>query len=157
MTDPMAFHQYGRTFSKVEELVLRTKFRTEMTQGYWLYGDTGVGKSHAAFAGFNPSTHYVWSYSKFQNGYTGQETVIMNEFRGQIEYDRLLDLIDKWPLCVDIKCMSPVPFLAKKVIITSSLRPDEVYHRRNEKDSLEQLLRRVKVIEVVKGQEVILV
>ena len=61
MTNPEAYHQYGpRTLTKVEDIALRSKFRTEMTTCEWLSGPTGVGKSHRAFQGFTPDTHYVW-------------------------------------------------------------------------------------------------
>ena len=56
---PNLYHQYGRTLSKLEDIALRKKYRKWMTQGIWYYGPTGVGKSHKAFEGFSPDTHYV--------------------------------------------------------------------------------------------------
>ena len=38
---------------------------------------------------------------------------------------------------------------AKHIIITSSLPPEKVYWRRDNEDYLEQLFRRIKIIEVV--------
>lgn len=149
---PILFHQYGRTLERIEEIVNRKKFRDWMTEGEWLYGDTGVGKSKRAFKNYNPDTHYVLNINDggFWNGYTGQEVVIIQEFRGQICYGELLDLIDRYPKTVKVKGKAPVPFLAKKVIITSPVHPIEVYHNLAEKDSLEQLKRRVNIIELVK-------
>lgn len=145
LQDPMLYHQYGRTLSRVEDLVRRKKFRTEMTQGVWLYGPTGVGKSHRAFTGFNPDTHYVWKYDNgWQDGYVGQEIVIINEFRGQIPLHELLQLVDKWPFEVRRRNREPFPFLAKKVIVTSSLPPDQVYQNLGN-DRIDQLLRRFDV------------
>ena len=54
----------------------------------------------------------------WQDGYTGQETVIINDFRGGIKYAVLLQLIDKWPAFVSRRGREPAPFLAKHVIIT---------------------------------------
>jgi len=85
LEDPLMFHQYGRTLSRIEDILLRKKFRTEMTKGIWYWGATGVGKSHKAFEGFDPETHYLYQYQEFQDGYTGQETIIMNEFRGKFD------------------------------------------------------------------------
>jgi len=83
MEYPSLYHQYGRTFNKIEEICLRKKFRTEMTEGLWLWGDTGVGKSHKAFTGYTPETHYLYpNDGGWWDGYMGQETVIINEFRG---------------------------------------------------------------------------
>ena len=57
--DPVFYHMYGRTLAKAEDVHQRKRFRTDMTQGIWYWGTTGVGKSHAAFDGFHPDTHYV--------------------------------------------------------------------------------------------------
>ena len=56
--NPELFHTYGRTLNKLEDLRLRKIFRTEMTEGVWLWGGTGTGKSHRAFEGYTPETHY---------------------------------------------------------------------------------------------------
>lgn len=144
--DPIKFHQYGRTLSKIEDLALRKQFRSWMTTCEWIYGPTGTGKSARAFEGYNPDTHYLWKDDKgWQDGYVGQPIVIMNDFRGEIPYNSLLQLIDRYPHFVSRRGREPAPFLAKHVIITSSLSPDQVYHRRLEQDSIEQLLRRIKV------------
>lgn len=147
---PMFYHQYGRTLEKLQELRnLRVK-RTWMTKGVWIYGPTGTGKTHAAmhdYGEFNENTHYLWANDNgWQDGYQGQEVVIINDFRGDIPYNQLLQMVDKWPYSVRRRGKAPQPFLAKTVVITSSLRPNEVYNRRNAKDSIEQLLRRFEVI-----------
>lgn len=155
---PGLFHQYGRTFEKIEDIRMRKLFRTEMTQGIWFWGVTYAGKSHQAFKNFNPDTHYVLNLNDkgWWDGYRQQETVIINEFRGQIPYSELLDLVDKWPKSVPRRGREPLPFTSKKVIITSAVPPEDVYYNLSIRDSLNQLLRRFKIIEVRSGQEVIL-
>lgn len=142
---PMLYHQYGRTLTKIENIYLRKQYRKWMTTCDWFYGETGVGKSHNAFIDYNPETHYIFNLNDngFWDGYVGQEIVIINEFRGQIPYSELLDLIDKYPKFVKLKGLPQVPFLAKHIIITSSLPPNEIYHNLAEKDSLDQLKRRI--------------
>jgi len=156
--NPILYHQYGRTLEKIEDQRMRKLFRTEMTLGFWLWGDTGSGKSHTAYKNFHPDTHYVLNINDkgWWEGYKQQETVIINEFRGQIAYSELLDLVDKWPKSVPRRGKEPLPFTSKRVIITTSLPPDEVYHNLSIKDSLKQLYRRFKIIRVRSGQEVIL-
>lgn len=152
--NPMLYHQYGRTLNEVEDLYLRKQFRTEMTQGVWLFGPTGVGKSHLAFMDFDPETTYEWKKNDkgWQDGYNGQETVIINEFRGgDMTYDQLLELVDKWPCTVSRRGREPVPFLAKTVIITSSLAPEDIFKNRNKKDSIAQLHERF-VVKRLEGQ-----
>lgn len=149
LENPVMYHQYGRTLHKAEDLAMRKRFRTEMTTCDWLWGPTGVGKSHAAYDGFTPDTHYNWKLNDngWQDGYTQQPIVIVNEFRGQIKYGELLDMIDKWPsFTAPRRSREPMPFTSKHVIITSSMPPWEVYKNRNDIDRLDQLLRRIKVI-----------
>lgn len=148
MTKPDIYHQYARTLHKIEDIVLRKKFRTEMTKGFWFYGPTFTGKSHKAFSGYNPETHYLWKLNDngWQDGYTGQGVVIINDFRGEIRYNDMLNMIDKWPYTVRRRGREPAPFLAHTVIISSSRSPSAVFHNRDDEDSIEQLLRRIEVI-----------
>lgn len=159
--NPWMYHQYGRTLSKIEDIVLRKKYRTWMTEGLWLWGATGVGKSHEAFKDFDPDTHYVIPISEWRrgggwcDGYTGQETVILNDFRGEICYNELLTMVDKYPYQVRRRGREPAPFLAKKVIITSSLNPEDVYCRQlHKRDKLSQLLRRFEVRQVFRPMDI---
>lgn len=147
VNEPEFYHQYGRTLNKLEDIALRRKFRTEMTEGIWLYGSTGVGKSHEAFKNYNPDTHYLFPNDNgWWDGYKGQETVIINDFRGNIQYSELLELVDKWPKTVRRRNREPAPFISKKIIITSSLKPNEVYHNLAINDNLDQIYRRFEII-----------
>lgn len=149
LENPVMYHQYGRTLNKIEDLRMRKEFRTEMTEGIWYFGETGVGKSHKAFADFSPERCYVVPNDNgWWDGYVQQEVVILNDFRGEIKYNELLNMIDKWPFAVKRRNREPIPFVSKLVIITSSLPPWEVYNRRVMEDSIHQLLRRIKVFEV---------
>ena len=149
LENPMLYHQYSRTLSKIEDIAMRRKYRTEMTEGIWYYGKTGTGKSTKALEGYTPDTHYIWKDDKgWQDGYTQQEIVVINEFRGEIKYKDLLELVDWVPLTVSRRNREPMPFISKKVIVTSSLHPSEIYKNLHEKDSLEQLIRRFKIIEL---------
>lgn len=149
---PILYHQYGRTLDKIEDLRLRQKFRTEMTECIWYYGPTGVGKSHKAFENYSPNTHYVWPKDGHGTGwwdkYIQQDIVIFNDFRGEIPYNDLLQLIDKWPYDVRRRGREPMPFTSKRIIITSSLPPEKIYHYRDDEDKIEQLLRRVKIVKL---------
>jgi len=150
MNNPALYHQYGRTLSKIEDICLRKKFRDFTTKGLWLFGATGSGKSERAFKDFNPATHYVVPNDNgWWDGYTGQETVIFDEFRGDtLKYAELLKFIDKYPMTVKRRCREPVPFLAKLVIITSALHPSKVYCNLDRDDRLDQLYRRIDIVKM---------
>lgn len=143
--------RHHKFLMKYRDLKRRKLCRKWMTQGFWIWGDTGVGKSHEVFKDFDPETTYVLEVEDggWWDGYQGEEKVIINEFRGQIPYAQLLDLVDKWPKKVKRRCMEPTPFLAKEVWITSSMPPHKIYHRQNEKDdSIRQLERRFIIREL---------
>lgn len=144
---PIIFHQYGRTLNKIEDLAMRNKFRSSMTKGIWIWGETGVGKSHMAFKDYTPQTHYVLPNDNgWWDAYTQQPTVIINDFRGEIPYNQLLQLVDKYPYSVKRRNREPMPFVSDTVIITSSLPPEKVYNKRESEDKIAQLLRRFDII-----------
>ena len=151
VNDPMTYHQYGRTINKLQDLALRKKWRTEMTKGIWIYGKTGRGKSHYALHDYHPDTHYIVPNDKgWWDGYTGQATVVYNDFRKEtgVAYSELLEIIDRWAKHMSRRGREPVPLLAEQIIITSSLSPEEVYSNLAINDSLSQLLRRIKIVEL---------
>jgi len=149
MENPAMFHQYGRTLSRIEDIVMRRKFRTEMTTCIWYFGVTGSGKSHIAFQDFNPDTVYAKPHDgNWWDAYKQQETVVINEFRGDIPYGFLLELCDKYPAFVARRNREPLPFMSKRIVITSVLHPREIYHNLSENDTLAQLLRRISIVEL---------
>lgn len=146
--NPIFFHQYGRTLDRIESIALRKQWRKEMTQGIWITGPSGAGKSTTAFKGYNPDTHYVKDLNtKWWDGYKGQEIVILNEFRGQVAFWDLMDLVDMHPKMICWRNRESVPFLAKKVIITSIKDPYQCYlNIESEDEPWTQFERRFKII-----------
>lgn len=151
---PMSYHQYGRTMNKIEDIVLRKKFRTEMTKGTWYWGKTGTGKSHKAFENYSPETHYVWRLDDkgWQDDYCGQETVIINDLRYEVQFNQILQLVDKFPHHVIRRGRAPMPFTSKHVIITSPLHPRLLFTLCSE-DNINQLYRRFEIIELTERND----
>lgn len=150
--EPISYHQYGRTLNKIEDVIMRRKWRTTMTKGIWLWGRTGSWKSGTAFTDYDPKTHFlVPTDNGWWDGYQQQDIVIFNDLRGDVPYNFLLQLVDRWPMHVRRRNREPMPFISKTVIITSSLPPEQIYNNRNEQDSIEQLLRRFTVTEMVRN------
>jgi len=90
------------------------------------WGATGTGKSRRAWdeAGFG--AYPKDPRSKFWDGYTGQQHVVFDEFRGDIDIAHLLRWFDRYPVIVEVKGSSVV-FRATTIWITSNLSPSQWY------------------------------
>lgn len=146
--NPMAYHQYGRTMLRAKALRDNRVKRDFMTQGIWYWGPTGCGKTRKAHDEYGESLYVVPRDGGWWDMYEGQEAVLFDDFRGHVEYDELLRLVDRYEYTVKRRYVGPRQFISKVVLVTSALPPEEVYHRRNERDSIEQLLRRFTVIQM---------
>ncbi len=114
-----------RAFSRYR--ILSTVGRTWQTELLVYWGPPGSGKSaHALELGgesqywLTPPKHAggdVW-----WDGYDGHHTVIIDEFYGWLPRSTLQRLVDRYPFMVETKG-GAVPFVAKRIIITSNKPP----------------------------------
>lgn len=147
MDYPQFYQQYNKTFCAANQIYLKTLKRTEMTQLIWVVGGTGTGKSHFAFSHSRP--YYNWPYDgEWCDEYEGEEVMVINEYRGSIKYDLLLQMSDKWSCSMRRRNIPPYPFLSKYIVVTSVLTPEECYPNRQSNDCIDQLIRRCKVIDL---------
>lgn len=126
-----AFVRYHRGFQLYRQL--RATVRSEHTYTSVFWGESGSGKSYRASfeagAGAyylpppNQSTGAVW-----WDGYEGQEDVVIDEFYGWIAHNFMLRLCDRQPIMVQSKGGN-VPFVAKRLFITSNKAPSEWWPR----------------------------
>lgn len=148
--NPHMFNLYRRTMSYVLDRPIREKrklYRNWPCQGEWWFGPSGVNKSRDANALLFKDPANVYKHEltdQWWDGYSGQETVIFDEFRGQLPYHRLLSLCDCYPVKVKQRNNAPFPFLAKKLIITCSKHPKDLFG--NVDEGWDQFIRRFKVI-----------
>lgn len=89
-----------------------------------IWGPTGTGKSRYCIDNF-PNAYWK-QRSNWWDGYSGQKTIILDEFYGWIPYDLLLRLCDRYPLLVETKG-GQLHCLANTIIITSNTLPHEWY------------------------------
>ena len=139
-----------RAYDRRRDLSLLKLKRTVMPEVFWIWGETGSGKSHLVFQDLDMSDVHVQEVADngWWDSYRGQGTLILNEFRGEIAYPEMLSLLDKWPKKVKRRGREPMPFVATTIYITSSSPPEHIYCRQNMKyDGINQLMRRMKVIE----------
>lgn len=113
-----------------------------------LWGPTGTGKSHTAWEQAGVSAYSKDPRTKFWCGYSDQQHVIIDEFRGAIDISHLLRWLDKYPVRVETKGSSR-PLLATKVWITSNLHPSDWFPLLDG-DTLGALYRRLTIIHLNK-------
>lgn len=106
-------------------------------------GSTGTGKSREAWSRF-PNAYPKDPCTKYWCGYTGEEEVIMDEFRGQIGISHILRWFDRYPVTVEVKG-GAVVFRAKKIIVTSNLSVD-MWYPDLDVETVNALKRRITVV-----------
>jgi len=110
------------------------------------WGKTGTGKSRRAWDEAGLEAYCKDPRTKFWDGYQTQEHVVIDEFRGGIDIAHLLRWLDRYPVRVEIKGSSK-PLLAKKIWITSNLRPG-VWYPDVDEETIAALMRRLVVEEL---------
>lgn len=108
---------------------------------YW--GATGLGKSRKAWHQAGDDAYPKTPTTKFWDGYNGQQAVVIDEFRGQIEISHMLRWLDRYPCLVEIKGSSVV-LRARSIWITSNISPECWYPNLDEK-TRNALLRRLEI------------
>lgn len=98
--------------------------RRRMTEGIFLTGSTGTGKSKvsALIGAFLGPGEVYWAQPdlKWLDGYCGQSLVIVDEFRGQVPPSLILRMVDRYPLMLPVKG-GFTQFKPDMIIFTSNL------------------------------------
>lgn len=117
----------------------------------WYWGPTGTGKSRTAWEEM-PEAFDCMETSKWWEGYDSHPDVIIDDMRGDFaKFHVLLKLLDRYPFRIECKNGSR-QFLARRIIITSSQSPQQMWNGRTTED-LMQLLRRINEIRFFDGKE----
>lgn len=113
-----------RALERFKAMLLKPKHRD--IEVIVLYGDAGTGKSRYAW------DNYPDLYSKptgdWWDGYVGQETILLDDYYGGIQYSEFLKVLDRYPYQVPVKGAF-VHAQWNRVIITSNKSPDLWYQR----------------------------
>lgn len=112
--------------------------RSHKTQLWWISGGTGLGKTY--FVSNLPGPKYYHFGGEFWDGYEQEETVVVDEYRGQFPIQLLLKLGDYTPLKVPYKG-GYTQFSSKTVIFISNLSLMDIIEKYDVK-SQEAILRR---------------
>ena len=120
----------------------------------WHVGGSGSGKSYTMVKLMEAEPESVYLMNDYSGGgldlYQGEKILFMDEFRGQVRYSTLLNMLDGYRTQVHCR-YNNVYALWTEVHITSVLPPEMVYNRmvteNKEVDTIQQLLRRLNEIQ----------
>lgn len=113
-------------------------------RAFFFTGPTATGKSRRAWDEAGLEAYSKNSRTKWWDGYSGQENVIVDEFRGVIDVAYLLTWLDRYPVSVEVKGSSE-PLCATTFWFCSNLTLRECYPDLDE-PSFAALTRRFTVI-----------
>lgn len=130
--------------------------RTTAPFVFWLYGETGVGKTRCAFKSARCLARNdgrgeddIWISSgglKWFDGYDGQSVAIFDDFRAKhvSSFPFLLRLLDRYPVQCEFKG-GFVSWVPKYIFITCPYTVDECFRTRGEHvpEDMRQLHRRI--------------
>lgn len=127
---PGVFVRYGRGLRDLQFTVINRAVQRQLRPVHVTvyYGPPGTGKTHRAFVE-NATDCFILRRGNsgvWFDGYDQQKVLIIDDFKGWIPFQQLLNLLDKYPMCCEIKG-GMVWAHWTKVIITSNHHPDEWY------------------------------
>jgi len=120
---------------------------------YWHVGKSGTGKSHEILDLIEKyGENEVYCVTDFKNGfdkYNAEKILVLDEFRGQMQYHLLLTILDVYKSQIPCRYTN-VYGLWQEVHITSVLPFEKAYQKMVEEnrniDTLEQLKRRIDYV-----------
>ncbi len=123
---PKAFVKHHQGLKALTEI--RAKPRKWAMEIIIYYGPTGTGKSFMAHKDRPEAYDVTWPEKGgwWWPNYHGQATCIMDEFRHQISLDKMLQIMDRYPLTLQYKGGN-TKFRSETLIITSNIPPHEWY------------------------------
>lgn len=140
--DPYMYHTYGRTLSKLESIIRPKTITYKKPHVVWLYGPTGTGKTLRAIReGCVPIQYHDGFFTDWGNA----RKVMFDEFRGQIPYGMMLNILDGYHNAFTMNIKNGHKYVDFDVIyICGPKCPEACYPNQLEKeDSINQLLRRI--------------
>jgi len=123
--DPSVFLKYASGCLKLAALAPPP--RRDDLRIITIVGPTGIGKSYSVHDMF-PDLYVVnmGNSGLWWDGYTGQQAVMFEEFKGQVQLQKMLQILDPYPLRLEIKG-GLVPARFTLCFITSNYTPDKWY------------------------------
>lgn len=135
---PEQFIKYHRGLERLVSSFQKPRDRNDPPQVYWIWGETGVGKTRFAFDQLPEEQIYIKDSTQWWDGYSQQECILIDDFDGKWEFRDFLRLLDRYKYRGQIKG-GYVEINSSFIIITCEF-PPQTYWQGN---GLAQVLRRI--------------
>ena len=152
MDYPAQFVKYHKGLVALRQLTLLPRRLSAFPKIVVYYGPTGCGKTWNAYNAFdglglrNGIDFYEWNpqQANWFDQYDGQDYILLQEFRGQLQFGALLALLDQYACRMQYKG-GTCQIQAHTFYITSPIHPSQWYKYEDMKgnESMEQLRRRL--------------
>lgn len=128
---PAQYLRYANMLGKVRALTQPK--RTWKTHVTLCYGEPLSGKSWWVREQA-PDAYWKQANSKWFDDYSGQEDVVLDDFKAWLPWANLLHLLDAYPLTVETKG-GQSNFIPRRIFITSNWTPDKWYGGKEDDDN----------------------
>ncbi len=141
--------QYAMHKDKLSDYYIGLKGRRHWPMEVEIFvGETGSGKSATAWRE-NPQAYACpWPIGGhwWMGGYQGENTIILDDYDGQISLEKMMMLFDRhpWPDC-EAKCRQ-FNFVSKKIVITTNRDPRDWFPK-HDKDEIHMRAMRRRIRE----------
>lgn len=128
---PCEYIRYFKTFCSLQK---GSNSILHELQNEWWYGPTGTGKSRTVWEKY--PDHYQKELNKWWDNYTGQDTVVIEEWcpKNECTASHLKIWSDRYPFTAQIKGGTLQRIRPNKIIITSNYSIDQCFS--NQEDAL---------------------
>lgn len=145
---PIVFVKFHRGLEKTRFEINKVKANTfRILKNYVITGPAGCGKTRYVYDLYGYDNVYKLDAgtSVWFDGYDGQEILLIDDFYGWIKYGHLLNILDGYPLRLDIKG-GHTWALWNKVFITSNDIP-ALWYQKGLTPALERRITKIELIE----------
>lgn len=139
---PGKFISQYRTMKLLQKDYMHKPADLEKPCGIWIYGESGVGKTHYARTKYGE--YYTKSANKWWDGYQGEETVVLEDLDPNHKClgHHLKLWLDKWSFPAEekggMRCLRPT-----RVVVTSQYSIEQVFE---DKETIDAIKRRCAII-----------
>lgn len=123
---PTVFVIHNRGLRALQQIILPEVPAWRNLNVIWYWGPTGVGKTKKCYE-TDPGLYKVKNKGQWWDGYVQQQTILFDEFYGQIQMENMLNWLDGYPIDLEIKG-GYTSARWTNVFITSNTDPHNMYN-----------------------------